>query len=125
MKTPSSAALRQSKPGLLHLSGKAVCTSFCRARAAIVTRAVGAYKAIAEVVHHRFAHPAVSVLTAQEHVYSRKPDPKKDKIVYEGGCIACHGAEGRGAAKASTEFKRPDASGVSLGPQLRIVQSCC
>lgn len=49
-----------------------------------------------------------AMLCGQELVYSRKPDPKNGKIVYKGGCIACHGADGTGAPKASTEFKRPD-----------------
>jgi mono/diheme cytochrome c family protein len=51
---------------------------------------------------------ASSVLFAQTLVYTRKPDAKAGKAVYEGGCIACHGADGKGAPEASTQFKRPD-----------------
>jgi mono/diheme cytochrome c family protein len=47
-------------------------------------------------------------LFAQTLVYKRKPDAKNGKTVYEGGCIACHGAEGRGAPEKLTEFKRPE-----------------
>lgn len=51
---------------------------------------------------------ACSVLLAQTLTYSRKPDAKNGKTIYEGGCIACHGANGKGAPQASTAFKRPD-----------------
>ena len=46
-------------------------------------------------------------LFAQTLVYKRKPDAKSGKTIYEGGCIACHGADGRGADEKLTEFKRP------------------
>src|SRR5437868_15281980 len=49
-----------------------------------------------------------AMLVAQTLVYSRKPDARNGKVVYEGGCIACHGKDGKGAPQASTEFKRPD-----------------
>lgn len=49
-----------------------------------------------------------SMLIAQTLVYTRKPDPKNGKIVYNGGCIACHGVNGKGAPSKNTEFKRPD-----------------
>jgi mono/diheme cytochrome c family protein len=47
-------------------------------------------------------------LFAQTLVYTRKPDARNGKTTYEGGCIACHGADGKGADGKLTEFKRPD-----------------
>ncbi len=39
----------------------------------------------------------------------RKPgNPQSGESVFENGCIACHGAEGKGAPRTSTEFTRPD-----------------
>jgi len=49
-----------------------------------------------------------SILSGQRLKYSRTPDPAMGKTVYQGGCIACHGADGRGAPEESTRFKRPD-----------------
>ena len=46
-------------------------------------------------------------LFAQTLSYKRRPDAKSGKTIYEGGCIACHGADGRGADEKLTEFKRP------------------
>lgn len=51
---------------------------------------------------------ASAMLIGQTLVYTRTPDAKNGKTVYEGGCIACHGADGRGAPPESTAFKRPD-----------------
>ena len=48
------------------------------------------------------------LLSAQTLHYSKKPDAKNGENVYNGGCIACHGSEGKGAPMASTAFKRPD-----------------
>ena len=39
--------------------------------------------------------------------YATPPDAKRGEIVYKAGCIACHGAEGKGADEASTVFVRP------------------
>lgn len=39
--------------------------------------------------------------------YTTPPDAARGKIVYNSGCIACHGAEGKGADPASTVFVRP------------------
>ena len=36
------------------------------------------------------------------------PDAVRGRVVYEGGCIACHGEKGTGAPEASTRFRRPD-----------------
>ncbi|MEO6815462.1 MAG: c-type cytochrome, partial [Edaphobacter sp.] len=49
-----------------------------------------------------------SVPSAQTIHYANRPDPAKGEVVYKGGCIACHGAEGKGAPMADTVFKRPD-----------------
>ena len=48
------------------------------------------------------------VLSAQTLHYAKSPDVKNGEKVYNGGCIACHGSEGKGAPMASTVFKRPD-----------------
>jgi mono/diheme cytochrome c family protein len=40
--------------------------------------------------------------------YSRKPDAHNGEVIYKGGCIACHGADGNGAAQSSTAFLRPN-----------------
>src|SRR6202140_2607078 len=40
--------------------------------------------------------------------YATSPDARNGERVYKGGCIACHGSEGKGAPMASTVFKRPD-----------------
>jgi cytochrome c553 len=49
--------------------------------------------------HHIFAQKLVH--------YATPPDAKRGEIVYKAGCIACHGAEGKGADEASTVFVRP------------------
>lgn len=49
-----------------------------------------------------------SVPSAQTLHYARRPDPEKGEVVYKGGCIACHGADGKGAPMADTVFTRPD-----------------
>jgi mono/diheme cytochrome c family protein len=51
----------------------------------------------------------VHPMSAQQMVhYTKRPDPAKGKVVYSNGCIACHGAEGRGAPEDITRFIRPD-----------------
>jgi hypothetical protein len=51
----------------------------------------------------------VHPISAQQMVhYTKRPDPAKGKVVYSNGCIACHGAEGRGAPEDITRFIRPD-----------------
>lgn len=40
--------------------------------------------------------------------YTRTPDPHNGAVIYKQGCIACHGADGRGAPQTSTVFVRPD-----------------
>ena len=40
--------------------------------------------------------------------YAKPPNAKNGEKVYKGGCIACHGADGRGAPMTSTVFLRPD-----------------
>ena len=49
-----------------------------------------------------------SALNGQTLKISRPPDVKDGEVIYKGGCIACHGSEGKGAPETSTVFKRPD-----------------
>src|ERR1700688_1497288 len=46
--------------------------------------------------------------SAQRLQYTKRPNVENGEKVYKGGCIACHGAEGKGAPMASTVFLRPD-----------------
>jgi len=46
--------------------------------------------------------------SAQKLNYSSHGSAQAGKIVYQGGCIACHGSEGKGAPESSTVFLRPD-----------------
>src|ERR1700738_3498918 len=48
------------------------------------------------------------VLSAQTIYYAKPPNAKNGEEIYNGGCITCHGSEGKGAPLASTGFKRPD-----------------
>jgi len=47
-------------------------------------------------------------LSAQTLYYVKPPDARNGEKVYKGGCIACHGSEGKGAPMENTVFKRPD-----------------
>ncbi len=49
-----------------------------------------------------------SPLSAQTLHYAKPPDVSDGEKIYKGGCIACHGADGKGAPEASTVFARPD-----------------
>ena len=40
--------------------------------------------------------------------YARKADVNNGRAVYNNGCVACHGTEGKGAPEKNTVFKRPD-----------------
>jgi mono/diheme cytochrome c family protein len=56
-----------------------------------------------------FISAAVSHLHAQQMVhYTKPPDAKAGEVVYKSGCIACHGAEGKGAPQKDAVFIRPD-----------------
>ncbi|HXM97747.1 MAG TPA: c-type cytochrome [Candidatus Dormibacteraeota bacterium] len=48
------------------------------------------------------------LLSAQTIHYAKPPNVKNGQKIYNGGCITCHGSEGKGAPMASTVFKRPD-----------------
>ena len=48
------------------------------------------------------------VLAQQMLRYTSRPDSANGKVVYSNGCIACHGAEGKGAPEDVTRFIRPD-----------------
>lgn len=45
---------------------------------------------------------------AQTLIYKHPPNAAEGKKIYDGGCIACHGPEGKGAPESDTVFKRPD-----------------
>jgi Cytochrome C oxidase, cbb3-type, subunit III len=47
-------------------------------------------------------------LSGQMLHYTRPPDVENGEKVYKGGCIACHGSDGKGAPMSSTVFLRPD-----------------
>ena len=49
-----------------------------------------------------------SHISAQTLHYAKAPDVEEGERVYKGGCIACHGADGKGAPESSTVFRRPD-----------------
>jgi cytochrome c2 len=48
------------------------------------------------------------LLSAQTLRYTKPPNVRNGEKVYKGGCIACHGVDGKGAPQTSTVFKRPD-----------------
>src|SRR6202165_640889 len=48
------------------------------------------------------------LLSAQTLHYAKSPNVRNGEKVYKGGCIACHGSEGKGAPLARTVFRRPD-----------------
>jgi len=48
------------------------------------------------------------LLRGQTIHYTRPPNVSNGERVYKGGCIACHGSDGRGAPQTSTVFTRPD-----------------
>src|SRR3984893_15594453 len=48
------------------------------------------------------------LLPAQTLHYTKRPDVGDGRKVYNGGCLACHGSDGKGAPMASTVFLRPD-----------------
>ena len=50
----------------------------------------------------------MGLATAQAIHYAHPPDAQNGKLIYNKGCIACHGAEGKGAPQSLTVFQRPD-----------------
>jgi cytochrome c553 len=82
--------------------------------------------AISELRVRRFAAPILKVsvralivclvvllgrhllLSAQTLHYTKPPNVKNGEKVYKGGCITCHGVDGKGAPESSTVFKRRD-----------------
>lgn len=49
-----------------------------------------------------------ALLVAQTLKYPRTPDAKNGQRLFKTGCIACHGADGRGAPQTTAGFARPD-----------------
>jgi mono/diheme cytochrome c family protein len=49
-----------------------------------------------------------SLLRAQYLTYAFKSDAKNGKRIYQHGCVACHGSDGRGAPKEVSAFTPPD-----------------
>lgn len=47
-------------------------------------------------------------LSAQRLHYTKPPNAQNGRLIYNSGCIACHGATGTGAPETNTEFTRPD-----------------
>jgi len=66
----------------------------------------GLVPALLLVVAFLLGHPATP--SAQTIHYAAPPSAERGEIVYKGGCIACHGADGKGAPMSETVFKRPD-----------------
>lgn len=55
-----------------------------------------------------FFEGAYHPLAAQQMIhYTRPPNAARGEVIYKNGCIACHGADGRGAPEESTKFIRP------------------
>lgn len=52
-------------------------------------------------------HLAVLTASAQAIHYAQPPDAHNGQLLYNRGCIACHGAEGKGALPSLTVFTRP------------------
>jgi len=48
------------------------------------------------------------LLSAQTLRYKKSRNASNGERVYKGGCIACHGSDGKGAPMASTVFRRTD-----------------
>ena len=40
--------------------------------------------------------------------YTFKTDIKNGERIYKSGCVACHGADGKGAPETMSAFERPD-----------------
>ena len=49
----------------------------------------------------------IPAIRAQKLHYTRPQSAAHGKVLYEQGCVACHGDHGNGAPLTSTEFKRP------------------
>jgi mono/diheme cytochrome c family protein len=49
-----------------------------------------------------------ALLLAQALKYPKPPDPGDGKQIFNNGCVACHGADGRGTPQTIAGFERPD-----------------
>jgi mono/diheme cytochrome c family protein len=81
-------------------------TICCSAHGRFPLRVLLCALALAAEIFFLFA-PAPA-LHAQKLHYRKPPDAAHGKIIFDSGCIACHGERGAGAPLTSTEFKRPD-----------------
>ncbi|GAC1432059.1 MAG: hypothetical protein NVS1B11_02840 [Terriglobales bacterium] len=48
-----------------------------------------------------------AALLAQTLQYSQPPNPKNGEFIFKGGCIACHGGDGKGTPKTMAGFEPP------------------
>jgi hypothetical protein len=86
--------LPASECGLMALGGSLVSLS-----------RVGLFRALLGVSIALVSAGAVKLFT-QTIPYAKPPDAKAGEVVYKGGCIACHRADGKGAPESMTVFER-------------------
>ncbi len=51
---------------------------------------------------------SAALLLSQTLQYPKPPDPHLGEKIFKNGCVACHGADGRGAPQTAAGFTRPD-----------------
>ncbi len=68
---------------------------------------IGAF-AVATIAAILLCLAAVTTSPGQRMTVARHPDLKAGKVIWNSGCIACHGASGKGAPESYTVFTRPD-----------------
>jgi mono/diheme cytochrome c family protein len=72
-----------------------------------VLRKLGVVRALAAgITFCLFATSAV--LLAQTLKYPKPPNPKNGKQIFNSGCVACHGGDGKGTPKTIAGFEPPD-----------------
>ena len=55
-----------------------------------------------------FLFVSATLLPAQTLRHSKPPDPHNGEKIFKGGCVACHGPDGRGTAQTIAGFVRPE-----------------
>ncbi len=73
-----------------------------------MTRGLAHGRFVAATVWALLIAASMLPLSAQTIHYTRSPDVHSGETIYKGGCIACHGSEGKGALQSTTVFTRPD-----------------